>query len=203
MPYRDTLAAREALLAVASRQGGYVTAAQAGEAGFGPSHLAYHARAGLLERVGHGLYRVASLPHDEHDELIRLALWSRDRQGRPQAVVSHDSALALHELSDVMPSRIHLSVPPRFRKLSPPGCRLHVARVPDDDRTPWTVFCVTRPGRTLADAADSRSVTTEMLQAAVREALQRGLVTVADLERRAEEGANSRLTEALRVARRG
>lgn len=45
MPYRDTHTARQALRAVASRQGGYVTTRQTAEAGYGGFHLTYHVSA--------------------------------------------------------------------------------------------------------------------------------------------------------------
>src|SRR5689334_19100432 len=102
MTYRDAQTAWRRLVAVAQRQGGYVTAKQARRAGFDYSHLAYHAGAGNLVRAGHGLYRVPELARSPHDQLVRLVLWSRGRDDRPQAVVSHDSALALHELSDAI-----------------------------------------------------------------------------------------------------
>jgi len=197
--YRDTLAARDALYAIAARQGGYVTTAQARDAGYGSSHLTYHRGTGQLERVGHGLYRVPSIPLHEHDELIRLALWSRDRSGRPQAVVSHDTALALHGLSDVLPAATHLSVPPKFRKPRPPGCVLHVARVPAEDLRFWTVFSVTTPGRTLGDASSSRTVTAELLGQAVAQALREGLVTAKELRRRCAVDPRGRLALATQT----
>ncbi len=183
-----------------ARQGGYVTTSQARDAGYGDSHLTYHRGTGQLERVGHGLYRVPSIPLHEHDELIRLALWSRDRSGRPQAVVSHDTALALHGLSDVLPVATHLTVPPRFRKPRPPTCVLHVGRVPRDELRSWTVFSVTTPGRTLADASSSQTVTAELLGQAVAQALREGLATVEDLQRRCAADRRGRLAPALQAA---
>lgn len=203
MPYRPTRAARRSLQAIAARQGGYLTSRQAADAGYASSHLAYHQRMGLLERVGHGLYRLPEIPADEHDDLIRLALWSRNRAGEPQAVVSHDTALLLHELSDVLPADVHLSVPPRYRKPAPPGCVLHVARIEPGDRVAWTVFAVTTPARTLADVAASATVTREQLELAAAQALERGLATRKDLERRAADDPEGRLAGALRTTTRG
>ena len=200
MAYRNTLAARDALLAIAARQGGYVTTAQAREAGYGHSHLTYHLGTGHLERVGHGLYRVRVTPLHEHDEFIRLALWSRDRTGQPRAVLSHDTALLLHGLSDVLPSETHITVPPKFRKPAPGGCVLHVGRVPPEDLRAWTVFSVTTPARTLADAAASPTVTTALLQQAVAQALREGRVLERDLRRRASSEPRGRLSAALDAA---
>jgi predicted transcriptional regulator of viral defense system len=182
---------------MARAQGGYVTAKQAHRAGYRSPHLAYHVKAGNLVRVGHGLYRIPELPLDEHDDLVRLALWSRDRQDRPQAVVSHQSALALLDLGDVLPRKTHLTVPPRFRKPVPAGCVLHRARLEPAQCDEWTVFSVTTPLRTLRDVARSRGVSREQLELALGQALERGLVRGATLRRAAVEREDTRLLEAL------
>ena len=124
---RSSREAARQLAAVAGGQGGYFTAKQAREAGYGYPHLDYHVSTGSFERVDHGLYRLAGVPPSDHDDFVRLALWSRSRQDDPQAVVSHESALVLHELSELLPRRIHLTVPRTFRKAAPKGCVLHKA----------------------------------------------------------------------------
>ena len=202
MTYRATLVARRAMQAIAARQGGYITALQAAEAGYQGSHLTYHVSTGQIERVGHGLYRLPEIPPDEHDDLILLALWSRSRNGEPQAVVSHDTALLLHGLSDVLPSKVHLTVPSGFRKSAPPGCMLHFGQVDPPERATWTVFSVTTPARTLADVSEAATVTREQLELAVSQALERGLATRRDLERRAATDPEGRLSESVRASSR-
>jgi predicted transcriptional regulator of viral defense system len=174
MPHSSRETARN-LFAKALEQGGYFTAKQAREAGYDYPHLDYHVSAGNFERVEHGLYRLISLPPGEHDDLVRLALWSRDRQDEPQAVVSHESALVLHELSELLPAEIHLTVPPTFRKEPPAGCVLHKARLAPKDIEERAGFRVTVPLQTLLDVAAS-GVPEEQLQKAVADALARGLV---------------------------
>src|SRR5207249_202327 len=107
MPHSSRETAR-VLFSKAMEQSGYFTAKQAIEAGYNYSHLDYHLASGNFERVEHGLYRLTRLPPGEHDDLVRLNLWSRDRQDEPQAVVSHESALVLHGLSELLPGEIHL-----------------------------------------------------------------------------------------------
>src|SRR5437879_3025479 len=87
MPHSSRETARS-LFSRALEQGGYFTAKQAREAGYDYPHLDYHVSTGNFERVEHGLYRLISLPPGEHDDLVRLTLWSRNRQDEPQAVVS-------------------------------------------------------------------------------------------------------------------
>lgn len=176
MRYRDTQESLKALYALAATQGGYFTAKQAAGAGYDYSHLVYHLQAGNFERAAHGLYRLPTIPPAEHDDLIRLSLWSRSRDDLPQAVVSHASALFLHQLGDALPAKIHLTVPPSFRKPAPPGCVLHRARLMKADIDDREGFSVTAPLRTIQDLAAGRDITDEQLDRAIRDALQRGLV---------------------------
>ncbi len=176
MPRRDPRAARRALAEIAAAQGGYVTARQAASSGFGYDHLAYHVRVGNLVRVGHGLYHLPEIPASQHDQLIRLSLWSRDRADRPQAVASHATALFLHDLSDVLPNRVHLTVPKAFRKPVPRGCVLHRSTLEAREVEIWEGFAVTTPRRTLADVVDDDDVGREQFRRALDEALRRGLV---------------------------
>src|SRR5882762_7722628 len=134
-----------ALASLAHEQGGYFTTKQAIQAGYGYKHLDYHETAGNFERVAHGLYRLPTVPPSEHDDLIRLTLWSRNQKDEPQAVVSHESALVLHELSELLPQAIHLTVPPNFRKPSPPGCVLHKGVLSPGDMEEHLGFRATTP----------------------------------------------------------
>jgi predicted transcriptional regulator of viral defense system len=177
---RSTKEAAIALSALAHEQGGYFTTKQAIQAGYGYRHLDYHETAGNFERVGHGLYRLPTVPAAEHDDFIRITLWSRNQKDVPQAVVSHESALVLHELTELLPSKIHLTVPPKFRKSAPNGCVLHKRTLAAEDIEERAGFRVTTPLRTLLDAA-AGDVSQEQLEKAVRQVLSRGLVRRAKL----------------------
>jgi predicted transcriptional regulator of viral defense system len=176
--YAEYLMSREAsnlLFTVALPQGGYFTAKQAKSVGYDYPHLDYHVTAGNFVRVDHGLYRLASLPPAEHDDLIRLSLWSRNRADVPQAVASHETALALYDVGEVLPSKIHLTVPPGFRKKPPQGSVLHRAILSPTDIEAREGFQVTTPLRTLLDVAEGE-LTQEQLDKATADALDRGLV---------------------------
>jgi predicted transcriptional regulator of viral defense system len=172
--------AARALAALAHEQGGYFTTKQAIQAGYGYRHLDYHETAGNVERVGHGLYRLPTVPPAEHDDLIRLSLWSRNQKDLPQAVVSHESALVLHDLTDLLPDHTHITVPPMFRKPAPHGVVLHKAVLERNEIEERAGFRVTTPLRTLLDAA-AGGVSQEQLEKAVEGALSRGLVRRAKL----------------------
>jgi hypothetical protein len=96
-------------------------------------------------------------------------------------VVSHESALALHDLSDLLAGQTHLTVPPGFRKQAPPGCVLHKEVLRPSDVEVRQGFRVTTPLRTLLDVARG-NVSQEQLERAVADALRHGLVRRGRLE---------------------
>src|SRR5690606_22295950 len=130
-------------------------------------HLAYHVGVGNFERAGHGVYRLPELPYPEHDDLVRLSFWSRGRDDRPQAVASHQTALAIYDLSDLLPSKNHLTVPLSFRKPPPKGVVLHRAELTTGDIQECEGYWVTTPLRTLVDAASDASVGAEHVERAI------------------------------------
>jgi predicted transcriptional regulator of viral defense system len=183
---RSTREAARTLAAVANEQGGYFTAKQAKSAGYNYPHLEYHLGAGNFERIDHGLYRLPTVPPTEHDDLIRLSLWSRNQQDEPQAVVSHVSALVLHDLTELLPDRTHLTVPLRFRKAAPAGCVLHKAVLAAADVEERAGFRVTTPLRSLLDAA-AGGLSQEQIEKAADDAVARGLIRKSKLKQAAAE----------------
>ena len=154
-------------------------------------------------RVDRGIFRLRDFPPAEREDLIRWSIWSRDQKGIPQAVVSHDTALTVHDLSDVMPGRVHLTVPRGFRKRVPAGCVLHFTLLAQGEIESRPGYSVTTPMRTLIDVAGS-ALSQEHLDAAVREALERGLVLRSRLgTARCEPVARMRLDRALESSRQG
>lgn len=202
MPYRDAKLALRDLIAVASGQGGYFTARQAQQHGYASPHLRYHLSVKNFEKAGHGIYRLPIIPTSEHDDLIRLSLWSRNDRDEPQAVVSHDSAIALHDLGEIIPSKTHLTVPATFRKLAPPGCMLHKAMLEEQEIEERTGFKVTTPLRSILDVVDS-TVSQEQLDKIVQDAIRRGMVSRKALIERAKElEPNNRLLRVRELNRK-
>ncbi|MBU0702709.1 MAG: hypothetical protein KKC18_02455, partial [Chloroflexi bacterium] len=135
----------------------------------------YHVSRGNWLRVGRGIFRLRDFPPGEREDLVHWSLWSRNQKGVPQTVVSHDTALAVHALSDVMPERVHLTVPPGFRKQAPPGCVLHTAQLAPGHVESRIGYQITTPLCTLLDVADS-PLSQEHLDKAIQDGLERGLV---------------------------
>lgn len=199
MSYRDTQTARRTLYELANQQGGYVTAKQASSAGYSRQHVDYHVKAGNFERVERGLYRLPEIPVSEHDDLIRLSLWSRGRDDEPQAVISHETALGVLGLGELLPKKVHLTVPPTFRKRPPRGVVLHRASVAKSDVEEREGFRITTAARTILEIAAENTVPQEQLEKVVREALERGLIRrAAFATMRSRDAMPKRLAEALR-----
>lgn len=161
------------LYTTAAQQGGYFTTRQGAEAGYSPQLLVNLVQAGRVERALRGVYRLVHFPPSEHADLIIDWLWS----GRA-GVFSHQTALALHGLSDVLPARVHMTVPEswKHRRVRPPrGVVLHFADVDHSDRAWSDAVPVTTPARTLLDNAMA-SLSPELLRQALDEAYRRGLV---------------------------
>ncbi len=198
MAYRPTKVALHELRELAQSQGGYFTAKQAAKIGYDYPHLDYHKRAGNFERIGSGVYRLQEIPLAEHDDLIRLAFWSRDRNDHLQAVVSYQTALAIHELTDLLPKKIHLTVPKTFRKKNPRGVVLHRDQPSTSEIEPRLGFQVTTPLRTILDVAADEGISEEHLQQAIAQAVNRGLVRKMVLrENAAKLPPNNRLSRTL------
>ncbi len=179
----------DALFEVASGQEGLFTTVQAADAGYSPQLLQKHLYAGRVQRVRRGVYRLVHFPPSDHEDLAAIWLWS-NRTG----VFSHETALFLHELSDVLPSRVHLTVPAswRARRLRVPrGVVLHHGDVTKDERAWVGPVPVTAPRRTLSDCI-AAGVSPDLVQQAIQQAATRGLVPRADvteLKRAAEARA--------------
>lgn len=157
------------LYELAEGQGGYFTAAQARKLGFGSDLISYHARQGNFLRAARGIYRLRRFPASPFEDLI--VAWLR---AGPKAAVSHDTALALHGLSDLMPAQIHVIVPrTKSRRLK--GLKLHRHRLAENEVTRRDGVQVTTALRTLLDVA-AAGVGEDHVVKAVQDALQRGLV---------------------------
>src|SRR5260370_14529788 len=169
------------LQAEAYQQGGYFTAEQARGQEVSRQLLDHHVRAGRFERVRRGLYRLSGFPTGEHDDIRErwLAI------GPDKAVVSHQSALVLHDLSDNIPNAVHVLVPRRHRGLRrPAGVVVHTTNDDDSIPTVWRAgIAVTTPARSIVDAANQ--LQPEQLQMAVGHALSRGLLTRRQLKEEA------------------
>lgn len=168
----------QALYDIAASQEGLFTTQQAISAGYSAPLLAHHQKAGRIARMRRGIYRLIHFPRGDHEDLVAAWLWSEQA-----GVLSHQTALSVHGLSDVLPAQIHLTLPLSWRQRRlrvPEGIVLHYGDVPSAERSWVGAAPVTSPRQTLNDCA-RKDLSPDLLRQAARQALARGLVTRAEL----------------------
>ncbi|HEY0468619.1 MAG TPA: type IV toxin-antitoxin system AbiEi family antitoxin domain-containing protein [Polyangiaceae bacterium] len=179
------------LYELASSQAGYFTAKEAAESGFSLPLLQHHLDAGRIERSQRGVFRLVNFPPTDEEGLVPTWLWSR-REG----TFSHETALALHQLSDALPAKLHLTVPTVWRKRRiqiPRNVVLYFTDLGEDEREWKGPIRVTKPLRTVADCSLD-AVAKDLVEQAVRQGVRRGLFTRQSLKlamRRLDGGRQS------------
>jgi hypothetical protein len=118
------------LFAYVSSQFGHFTAAQAEEAGYSRSLLAYYLDAKKITRIMRGIFVFNKIQPAPHAPLIPFWLWS-EKEG----IFSHDSALFLHEALKDPPHTQRMILPRDWK-----GRRLRIPEglvVSYEDVPPW------------------------------------------------------------------
>ena len=194
---------RARLFEVASEQGGYFTTEQAKRCGFSWALLSHHVKSGRFIRVRRGLYRFREYPSSPREDV--LAAWLA--VGKDVAAVSHESALDILDLSDVIPDAVHITVPRSKRNLpSLPRVKIHTSARPigAGDLVTRDGMAVTSATRSILDAAEAGTAP-EQIEMAVLQAIDRGLATAQHLQREANERGRRvamLITSALQKVRR-
>lgn len=173
----------DSVVEVAVEHGGYITPRLATPAGIPAIELRKMVSRGTLIQAGHGIYRVPSLPIDRYDEFFLANLWTAGR-----GVISHDSALLIHDLCDINPERVHITIPRTYRieRSGSDPYVVHRANLTDDEITMVDGVALTTVRRTLTDAVET--VPTYLVRRATATAIERGLIeppaNVAKLQRK-------------------
>lgn len=160
----------ETIYELAEGRHGYFTSAEAKRLGISAKTLEKMVARGILERLSHGVYRLARYPVFRHGQYVEAVLWPRGATG----VLSHESALLLQGLTDASPSKVHITVPltHRVRRAIPKYLVVHRASLSPDEIEVLDGIPVTRPVRTIRD-----SHTSNLAPALVRQALEEGRAT--------------------------
>jgi predicted transcriptional regulator of viral defense system len=180
------------LEALALGQGGYFDRRDALTYGIDDSLLSYHTRMGRFERILPGVYRLPIAPISPIDEYLLAWVWTNYR-----GAISHESALALYDLADVLPARIHVTVPRPFHRTSAPF-QVHLAPLPAADVRDYRGVRVTTPTRSIVDAAATGTDPTQ-IHKAIRDALNRGLVEPEALRAAADRRSNQHRRDVRRL----
>lgn len=153
----------------ALEQYGYITPSDAEDLGVPGIELRKVAQRGGLDHIAYGLYRFADIPITDLDSYMEAVL-----RGGPEAHLTHDAVLALHELALVNPRRTHVGTPHRARRTLPDSVDLIRQQVDPDDLTSYEGIPSTTVRRALLDCRDI--VMSDRLVEAAEEAGRRGLV---------------------------
>lgn len=87
------------------KAGGTLRTSEARSRGVHPRTLRHLERAGTLEKVSRGLYRLSDAEPTRHDDLVIVAKRS------PKAVVTLLSAFDVHDLTDEIPGAVYIALP--------------------------------------------------------------------------------------------
>ncbi len=174
----------DTLFEVAQGQDGYFTTGQAAQAGYSRPLLHKYLAGGKVVRARRGIYRIVHFPVSDREDLVILWLWTEQ-----VGVFSHETALALHDLSDALPGKVYMTLPSSWRRRRlrvPEGLVLHFADLADADRASSSAVPVTAPLRTLEDCLEA-NVAPDLVRQAIHQARQRGLITAKDEARLASQ----------------
>lgn len=164
------------LLRTAALQQGYFRTDQALAAGWTRRELNWATKTGRIDNLRYGLYRFAHFPATPLDELYEIQTLA------PDGTFSHETALALYELSDVLPRTTHFSIPPNSGFKPRPGMTIHHTKIDPADRDLREGLWTTSLSRTLSDCA-RLGIDPDQLLAATRQGLERGLLAPSALEK--------------------
>ena len=92
---------------LAADQHGFFTATDALDAGVTRKAVDHLLARRQVDRVGHGVYRFPRFPTSPADPYQLAVLWT----GTEGACLSHETALEFHGVTDLLPDRIHVTVP--------------------------------------------------------------------------------------------
>ncbi len=183
------------LYKTAEAQQGYFTYRQAIKCGYSsPAHV-YHVGTGAWIREHRGIYRLARFPAAPEGQYVLWSLWSCNLAGEPQGTYSHQTALSIRELSDVMPAKLHMTVPAGFRRNAPIPIALvlHKGNLSPADIEHRQGYAVVKPLRVIADLLREGKESPDRLRQALSQGLGRGLITRTELARHPDRVALEKL----------
>ena len=157
-------------------QYGYITTRDAHDLGIPAVELRKIAQRGGVDHVAYGLYRFDSVPRTGRDQLMEAVL----RVG-PDAYLTHDAVLALHDLGLVNPRLIRVGTPRRARPHLPGFIEVVHQRVDPAELTDYEGIPSVIVARALLDCRGL--VMVDRLLDATQEAARRGLIRRSDTGR--------------------
>lgn len=172
------------LYGIAEDQAGFFTAAQARVAGLHQVRLIQLAQHGDIERVSRGVYRLTRFPISRLGHYMEAVLWPQVRRPDVVGVVSHQSALSIHELFDASPARVHVTLPTavRIRRDVPNSLAIHYADLSPNDVERVEGVPVTTPARSIRDAHASH-LGNDLVRQAIADGRRSGVLSNSEADR--------------------
>lgn len=170
------------LYLLAEEHDGFFTSKEARALGIQDSVLARLTQRGRLERMNRGVYRIAHYPTDRLAQYRESVLWAQASHHGPEhhIALSHETALLIYGLSDLNPSRVHLTVPKvaRLRRKHPEWITLHHADLKVQEIGEHEGIPITTVERSIVDVlATTHRI--DIARQAITQALRDGLFTTA------------------------
>lgn len=186
---------RQQLFEIADRHQGYFTSNQAEQCGYSRTNFHRYLSSNEWIKEVRGIYRLANYPITSRPELALWSLWSRNKSGVVQGVWSHETALDIYELSDVMPAKMHMTVPEKFRRRAPHPkiLVLHFADLSEEDIRSQQGYKMTSPLRTLIDIIESNRLSDDLISQALQEAFSRGVISKEEINESTNRPASKKL----------
>ena len=166
------------LYTLAEEHEGLFTSKEARELGIQDSVLARLAQRGRLERMSRGVYRIAHFPADRLAQYREAVLWAQASHHGPERIaLSHETAMLIYGISDLNPSRVHLTVPKsaRFRRERPDWITIHQADLTENEVSQHEGIPVTTVSRSVLDVF-STTHRTDVVREAIKQAVREGLL---------------------------
>ena len=169
----------EELYTLAEEHDGLLTSRDARILGIRDSVLVRLAQRGRLERTSRGVYRIVQYPADRLSQYREAVLWAQAGHHGPERVaLSHETALTLYGVSDVNPSRVHLTVQKsiRLRRAHPEWIAIHWADLTPQEIGKHEGIPITTLERSIMDVL-STTHRVDIARKAVADATRQGLLT--------------------------
>jgi hypothetical protein len=169
---------------IAERRWGLVTTAQAEDAGVSRKQLSRMASAGAIERLAHGVYRMAGAPPQDHEAIYAtwLALGGatapQTESGVSSIVAAGITAAIVHDVGDFFLDGFDFIVPAR-KGTRLPGVRLRIRQPTRDEVIPVNGLPTLTIERTIGDLVEL-GTDLSLVAGVVRDAVQAGKLVAPD-----------------------
>lgn len=169
---------------IAEQRWGLFTTAQATAVGVARKQLSRMTAAGAIERIAHGVYRMAGAPPREHETIY--ATWlvlggatsPRTENGVAALVAAGATAAAVHNIGDFLLDELDYITPTR-KDTRLPGVRLRIRHLAPEDVLPVDGLPTLTVERTIADLIDL-GIDRSLVAGSLRDAARAGKLLSAD-----------------------